>query len=237
MQVQLRHNPSFAMARLHLAPGEPVRVESGAMAMHSPGMQLSSQASGGVMQGIKRSLLAGESFFVSTYTAPANGGWVDIAGVLPGDMIVLDIQPNRPFYVARGNWMANSYGTEIDTKWGGRASLFGGEGGFGLQASGQGQVVLSVFGAIDVVDLQPGEQVVIDTGHVVAYDLGIQFRMRRAVEGRTIQSMKSGEGFVFDFAGPGRIYTQTRNPQAFAMWAASMVPSGNAQGGLGGIFR
>ena len=65
----------------------------------------------------------------------------------------------------------------------GRASLFGGEGGFGLQAHGQGQVVLSVYGAIDVVDLQPGEKVVIDTGHVVAYDLGMQFRMRRAVEG------------------------------------------------------
>jgi uncharacterized protein (AIM24 family) len=61
--------------------------------------------------------------------------------------------------------------------------------------------------------------------------------MRRAVEGRTIQSMKSGEGFVFDFAGPGRVYLQTRNPSAFAQWAASMAPSSNAQGGLGGIFR
>lgn len=237
MQVQLRHNPSFAMARLFLQPGEPVRVESGAMAMHSPGVQISSQSTGGVMQGIKRSLLAGESFFVTTYTAPAQGGWVDVAGVLPGDMIVLDLEPNRPFYVARGNWMANSYGTEIDTKWGGRANLFGGEGGFGLQASGQGQMVLSVYGAIDIVDLKPGEQIVIDTGHVVAYDLGMQFRMRRAVEGKTIQSMKSGEGFVFDFAGPGRVYTQSRNPQAFAQWAASLMPSGNAQGGLGGIFR
>lgn len=108
MQVQLRHNPSFAMARLFLQPGEPVRVESGAMAMHSPGVQISSQSTGGVMQGIKRSLLAGESFFVTTYTAPAQGGWVDVAGVLPGDMIVLDLEPNRPFYVARGNWMANS---------------------------------------------------------------------------------------------------------------------------------
>lgn len=98
-------------------------------------------------------------------------------------------------------------------------------------------MVLSVYGAIDIVDLKPGEQIVIDTGHVVAYDLGMQFRMRRAVEGKTIQSMKSGEGFVFDFAGPGRVYTQSRNPQAFAQWAASLMPSGNAQGGLGGMFR
>jgi uncharacterized protein (TIGR00266 family) len=145
MQVNLRHNPSFTIARLLLAPNEPVRVESGAMAMHSPGMKLESRSSGGVMQGIKRSVLAGESFFTTTYTAPQQGGWVDVAGVLPGDIMPIDIQPDRPYYLSRGNWLANSYGTEIETKWGGRANLFGGEGGFGLHCHGQGTAVVSVF--------------------------------------------------------------------------------------------
>ena len=113
------------------------------------------------------------------------------------------MRPDRPFFVARGNWMANSYGTEISSKFGGMGNLFGGEGGFGLQASGEGLVLLSVYGAIDIVDLQPGEQVVIDTGHVVAYDLNMQFRTRRAVEGKSIQSMKSGEGLVSTSSGPG----------------------------------
>jgi uncharacterized protein (AIM24 family) len=94
--------------------------------------------------------------------------------------------------------------------------------------------VISCYGAIDVFDLQPGQPVVIDTGHVVAYDLGIQFRMRRAVEGRTIQSMKSGEGFVFDFVGPGRVLLQTRNPQSFAEWARSPVAGKNPKSGLFG---
>lgn len=237
MQINLRHNPSFAVARMFLAPGEPVQVESGAMMAHSPGVQISSKAAGGVMQGLKRSVLAGESFFTTTYTAPQNGGWVDVAGVLPGDILPIEMRPDRPFFVARGNWMANSYGTEISSKFGGMGNLFGGEGGFGLQASGEGLVLLSVYGAIDIVDLQPGEQVVIDTGHVVAYDLNMQFRTRRAVEGKSIQSMKSGEGLVFDFVGPGRVYLQSRNPSAFAAWASSMTPSGNQSGGLGGVFN
>lgn len=236
MQINLRHNPSFSVARLFLAPGEPVNVESGAMMAHSAGVQISSQASGGIMQGLKRSMLSGESFFTTTFTAPDNGGWVDVAGVLPGDILPLEIKPDRPFFVARGNWIANSYGTEISTKFGGMGNLFGGEGGFGLQASGDGLVVLSVYGAIDVMDLQPGERVVIDTGHVVAYDLGVQFTTRRAVEGKMIQSMKSGEGLVFEFQGPGRVFMQSRNPQAFADWAAKLAPSNNPQGGLGGIF-
>nr|WP_324195096.1 AIM24 family protein [Nocardia farcinica] len=82
-----------------------------------------------------------------------------------------------------------------------------------------------MFGAIDVIDLQPGEPITIDTGHVVAYDLAMNFTIRRAVSGRSIQSLKSGEGFVFDFVGPGRVLLQTRNPGAFGAWAASMASS------------
>lgn len=237
MQPLIRHNPSFAVARLFLAPQEPVRIESGAMMAHSSGVALASNTGGGVVAGLKRSLLSGESFFVTTGTAGPQGGWIDVASVLPGDLMVLDLVGDRPFFVTRGCWLANSHGTEVTPKWGGMANLFGGEGGFGLQASGQGQVVLSVYGALDVVDLQPGEQVTVDTGHVVAYDLGVQFRMRRAVAGRTWQSVKSGEGFVFDFVGPGRLYLQTRNPDALQAWVSSVSPGANPGGStLGNLF-
>lgn len=234
MQVQLRHNPSFTVARCMLAGGEPVRVEGGAMIAHSAGVQLQAKAEGGIMKGLKRSVLGGGSFFVTTYTAPAAGGWVDVAGVLPGDVTYLPITPDRPFFISRGSWIANSHAVDINTQWGGMANLFGGEGGFGFRASGDGVAIVNVYGAIDFLDLQPGEQVTVDSGHVVAYDLHIQFRLRRAVEGRSIQSMKSGEGFVFDFAGPGRVLLQTRNPDAFAQWVASALPGNNPREGLGG---
>ncbi len=194
------------------------------MLAHSAGVQLQAKAEGGIMAGLKRSVLAGESFFITTYTAPQQGGWVDVASALPGDAFALPITPDRPFFLNRGGWLASSHGIEIESKWGGMANLFGGEGGFGLRAHGDGEVVLGVYGAIDVIDLQPGELVTIDTGHVVAYDLAMNFVMRRAVQGRSIQSMKSGEGFVFDFTGPGRVLLQTRNPSAFASWVGNMAP-------------
>lgn len=206
------------------------------MMAHSPGMTLEAKSEGGVFAGLKRKVLAGESFFVTTYTAPPTGGWVDLASVLPGDMKVLDIYQGRPYYIARGNWLANSYGTEVSTKFGGRASLFGGEGAFGLEVSGQGQAIVSVYGAIDEFDIPTGHTVTIDTGHVVAYDLAIGFQMRKAAPG-VVQSMKSGEGWVFDFTGPGKVLVQTRNPTAFSTWVASLTPQDNPQGGLGGIFK
>ncbi|MFD0363113.1 TIGR00266 family protein [Nocardia sp. GCM10030253] len=225
MKVQLRHNPASTIARCFLAGGEPMRVESGAMVAHSAGVTLQAKAEGGILAGLKRSVLAGESFFISTFTAPPQGGWVDVAPALPGDMLNLQITPDRPFFISRGGWIANSHGVQVESKWGGFANLFGGEGGFGLRAHGDGEIVVGVFGAIDVIDLQPGEPITIDTGHVVAYDLAMNFTIRRAVSGRSIQSLKSGEGFVFDFVGPGRVLLQTRNPGAFAAWASSVASS------------
>ena len=205
------------------------------MIAHSDGVQLEAKSEGGIMAGLKRSVLGGGSFFVTTYTAPPQGGWVDVAGVLPGDTVSIDVTPNTPFFLRRGSWMANSSGVEIDTQWGGMANLFGGEGGFGFRASGQGEAIVSIYGAVDIVDLEQGETVTIDTGHVVAYQLDVRFQMRRAARGRTIQSLKSGEGWVFDFFGPGRVLLQSRNPDAFAEWVRSLAPSEQPHEGIGGL--
>jgi uncharacterized protein (TIGR00266 family) len=235
MQVVLRHNPSFTVARCLLAGHEPLRVEGGAMIAHSAGVQLEAKAQGGVMAGLRRSVLGGGSFFVTTFTAPAQGGWVDVAGVLPGDTVTIEVTPEQPFFLRRGSWIANSSNVQVDTQWGGMANLFGGEGGFGYRASGQGEAIVSIYGAVDIMDLEAGESVTIDTGHVVAYELSVRFQMRRAVQGRSFQSMKSGEGWVFDFFGPGRVLLQSRNPEAFAHWVGELTPSESPREGLGGL--
>ncbi|OQO92743.1 TIGR00266 family protein [Saccharomonospora piscinae] len=224
MQVQVRHQPSFAVARLSLAPQEPVQVESGAMVATSYGMQMESRAQGGVMKGLSRAVLGGESLFVTTYTAPPHGGWVDVAGGLPGDVQVLEMDGRVGWCVTRGAWLANSHGIALETRWGGFGNLFGGEGGFLTHAQGQGQLVVACYGAIDVVTLQPGEYVTVDSGHVVAYADTVQTQLRRVSQG-VVQSLKSGEGLVFDFAGPGQILTQTRNPDALLGWLVARMPS------------
>ena len=143
MNVETRHSPAFAVGRVHLEPNEQLRVESGAMMAMSTGVTVQSSTQGGVMKGLKRSVLGGESLFVSTYTAPAHGGWVDVAHHLTGDIIVAGILPDQPMFVTKGCWLANSVGVELDTKWGGFKNMFGGEGGFLIHASGQGTIVLA----------------------------------------------------------------------------------------------
>jgi len=224
MQVNVRQRPAFAVARLMLQPGEPCTVESGAMLAHSYGMHMQSQSQGGVMKGLGRAILAGESLFVSTYTAPPNGGWVDIAPNLPGDISVIELDGRTGWAVTRGCWLASSYGVQTETKWGGFKNLIGGEGGFLTHCAGQGQVVAACYGALETITLQPGELITIDTGHVVAFADTIQYQTRKMAQG-VWQSIKSGEGLVFDFQGPGQVMTQTRNLSALAAWVISVVPS------------
>ena len=152
MQVQTRQGPAFAVARLTLGPNEPVRVESGAMMAMSSGVVLQSKAEGGIMKSLKRAALGGESFFVSTYTAPTSGGFVDIAARLPGDIATHDVTPGHALFVQKGSWLGNEVKVNIDTQWGGFKNLFGGEGGFIIRTEGQGTVVFACYGALGGVE-------------------------------------------------------------------------------------
>lgn len=241
MQVQTRQGPAYGVARLTLAPNEPVRVESGAMMAMSTGVVLQSKAEGGIMRSLKRAALGGESFFVSTYTAPASGGFVDIAARLPGDITSHEVAPGHALFVQKGSWLGNEVNVTIDTQWGGFKNLFGGEGGFIIRAEGQGIVVFACYGALEVWNLEAGQAITIDTGHMVAYEDSVQMAIRKASGGGLVQSMKSGEGYVFDFSGPGRVWTQTRNPTELIGWIQSFVGTGNSSGtsfggALGGLL-
>jgi uncharacterized protein (TIGR00266 family) len=221
MDVEIRASPSFAVGRCTLAPAEQMKAEAGAMMAHSVGVELEAKVQGGLMKGLKRSILGGESLFMTTWTAPEGGGWVDIAANLPGDLAVLDVSGDMN--VTQGGWLASSIEIELDTKWGGFKNVFGDEGGFLVRCSGTGKIVVACYGAIEQLELAAGEKVVLDSGHLVAFDPSVEFITRKVTKG-IMQTLKSGEGFVMEFTGPGRVLTQTRNPQGLVGWLTEALP-------------
>ena len=238
MQVQTRQGPAYGVARLTLAPNEPVKVEAGAMMAMSAGVTLQSKAEGGVMKSLKRAALGGESFFVSTYTAPPQGGFVDVAARLPGDITYYNVTDAMPLFISKGSWIANESTVNINTQWGGFKNMFGSEGGFIIRAEGNGEAVFACYGALEVWNLGEGQSFTVDTGHMVAYEASVQMQIRKAAGGM-VQTFKSGEGLVFDFTGPGKVWTQTRNPNELLGWISASIGTSNsgAGGGLaGGLF-
>ncbi|MFD4571926.1 TIGR00266 family protein [Streptomyces sp. NPDC058417] len=221
MKVDVRHGPSFGVARVMLGAGEGVRAESGAMMATSAGVEVEARAEGGLLKGLKRSVLGGESLFVTRFTAGPEGGWVDLAANLPGDVVSLDLDGG--VNLARGAWLASSGGVELDTKWGGFKNLAGGEGGFLVRAEGRGQVLVACYGALDQIVLGDGERMVLDSGHLVAFDESVTYTTRKVTRG-LVQTMKSGEGLVFEFSGPGTLWSQSRDPSALISWLTTRLP-------------
>jgi uncharacterized protein (TIGR00266 family) len=223
MEIQVRHNPSFSVARAMLGAGELIRSESGAMMAMASDINLDAKIEGGLMKGLKRSVLGGESLFITTATAGANGGWIDLAPSLPGDIAVVTITPDTPLLIQKGSFLCAEQGVEIDTKFGGMKSIFGGEGAFLLRASGQGEVVLSTYGALDRFTLEPNQQVIVDTNHMVAFAETVTMELRKSATS-AMTSMKSGEGLVFVFTGPGELMMQSRNPDDIIRYIAANMP-------------
>lgn len=221
MDVQIRHQPSFSVARFLLAPNEPLRAEAGAMMAMASDTHIEAKAQGGMMKSLKRAALGGESFFITTLTAGPGGGWVDLAANLPGDLTVIDLDPQQPWILSKGAFLGAATSVTIDTQFTGLRMFAGGEGAFLVQASGQGPLVVASYGAIDRVTLGEGQAIVVDSGHFVAAHAAVQYQLRRAATGGLIQSAKSGEGFVFEFVGPGEVLMQSRNPAGLISYLAS----------------
>lgn len=222
MDVDIRYSPSFALGVVTLPPGGEVRAEAGAMTSMSGGIEIETKAQGGLIKGLKRSMLGGESFFINTFRS-ADGGELTIAPTLPGDIVHMPCGNGGALMVQSGSWLAADPGVEVDTKWGGAKTFFSGEGLFLLRCTGTGDMIVSSFGAIERRTLGPGEVLKIDTGHIVAFGEGIGYQVNKV--GGWKSTLMSGEGLVATFTGPGTIWMQTRSPADFVSWLTPQLPA------------
>jgi uncharacterized protein (TIGR00266 family) len=227
----IEHQGAFALAVVQLQAEQSISAEAGAMVSMSGNVDLHSELKGGVFGALKRAV-GGESAFVSTFTAKGGVGEVTLAPGAPGDIAGIEMQ-GQAFMVQSSSYLAGDTSLQVDAKFGGAKSFFGGEGLFILNVSGAGLLLVSSFGAIYRRVLRPGEQYVIDTGHLVAWEGQMQYNIRKAAKSGFFRSMMSGEGLVAEFTGPGEILIQTRNLAAFAGLLKPFFPSQGGGGGFG----
>ncbi|NHN48208.1 TIGR00266 family protein [Halostella sp. JP-L12] len=221
MDHDIRHRPSFALLDVSLDRDESVVAEAGAMVSHGAGVEVTTdRGSGSLLQSVKRSVLGGESFFRNTFTASERTS-VTLAPPLPGDIVHRELR-DETLYVQSGSYLAADPAMDLDAKFGGSRAFFGGEGLFLLSLSGSGDAFLSSYGAVEPVSLSIGEEYVVDTGHVVAFEENVSFGVRRV--GGLKSTLFSGEGLVCEFEGPGTVWVQSRSQDAFVRWLVPQLP-------------
>ena len=226
MHFELQHRPAHSIAVAQLGPGESVRAEAGAMLSMTGNLDVTTdgpmaQGRGGLLKGLGRAVLGGETFFTNTFTARGGAGHVVLAPSLCGDLLVHELA-GEELFIQGSSYVAAPDSVHLDTRWQGFRAFFSGESLFFLRASGRGPVLVNAFGAIEPFELD-GE-LIVDTGHLVAFTGGIDYSIGTAARG-LIASFLSGEGLVLRMQGRGRLYLQTRNPSEYGQAVGRRLPA------------
>ncbi len=220
MEIDIQYRPSYSLAIARLAPGERIRTESGAMVSFSQGVEIETKAAGGLLKSLGRSLLGGESFFQNFWKAGPQGGEVTLAPELPGDIVMLELK-GETFMVQSGSYLASEDGIELNSKISGKGFMAG-EGLSILEVKGTGKLLVSSYGAIYEKAVGANEKYTVDSSHLVAFTASMHVQPRGV--GGLKSTVFSGEGLVIEMTGPGRLFIQTRSPQALLNWIIPQIP-------------
>lgn len=230
MQHYIEHGPAFAWLRVCLEPEERIVAEAGAMVRRSTALEIDTRLNASKKGGffgvivaffvaLMRRFFGGETMFLNEFWGP-RGGEVVLAPKLSGHILRKTLDGTRTLFVQSGGYLASTAGVDTLLRFGGLRTLFGGEGLVLLQCSGQGDVFVNSYGGITEVPVDG--QFVVDTGHIVAFDGALDFKVRSI--GGAKSFLFSGEGLVCEFSGRGTVYIQSRNLKALVSWVTPLLP-------------
>ncbi|CAG7556370.1 unnamed protein product [Fusarium equiseti] len=203
----ITHRDTNAVLNIELQQGITVRSRSGAMIHMSGSIALSGKTKFSFGK-----LFTGGQIFESEYDGP---GSIALGPTLFGDIIPLYIDGSQ-WIIGKDAFLACT--SEITKKrevQGLGKALFSGEDLFVYRIEGHGILWLTSFGAVDRLDLRSGEEHIVDNGHLVAWNC--EYSIEKA-GGGTMTGLKTGEGLVCRFKGPGSVFVQTRNMAEFQLF-------------------
>lgn len=207
-----------------LQKGEKVLAESNAMVAMDGDLSLKGRSRGGIMKSLARKLLNDESFFQQYIEAEKGPGTVLLAPNIPGDIRILDVGA-RQYMISDGAFLAATEGVDLKVKSQGLGrAILGDSGGFFVMATqGSGQVAVSGFGSVRELEVTEGQSLVVDNGHLVAWDCSLDYELsintsHSGLFGKLINSQITGEGIVLKFRGRGKVIVCSRNKGGFLDW-------------------
>ncbi len=222
VEYTIDHRPSYSILKLRLKAGESVHFEPGAYVLHRGPVSIKTSTGGGLLGGLKRAVLGGESIFINTMTAEGDSE-IWLAPSVTGDIAAVELNGGG-IMIQDGSYMAHIGDIKISTAWRGlRGFLAEGELVW-LKAEGFGTVFINSYGALDMIELGPGERATIDNMHFVALDSTISWEIRKLGGLKTF--IFGGEGIVLELQGPGRVWVQTRNLPVFARVLSRFIQTG-----------
>ncbi len=215
---------NFPVAICQLDANESIMTEGGAMSWMSPNMSM--QTSGNGLGKMIGRIFSGEKMFQNKYTSVGTAGEIAFASSFPGDIMALDVSPNNEYVIQKSAYLASEPGVELSVFFQKRVSsgFFGGEGFIMQRLSGNGTAFVEIDGSAVRYQLQPGQKIIVDTGHVVLMSATCSMDIQ------TVKGVKNvlfgGEGlFNTVVTGPGEVVLQTMPTVKLAQALMPYLPS------------
>ncbi len=227
MQYEIQGN-TFPIVTCNLEAGESMITQSGGMIWMSPNMKMETKGNG--LGKMFSRMISGEKIFQNVYTAQGGKGMITFGSSFPGQIKEVHITPGRDFILQKQAFLASEPGVNLDIFFNKKlgSGLFGGEGFILQRLSGNGVAFAEIDGNLVEYELQPGQQIVVDTGNVAGFESSVNMDIVQ------VQGVKNvlfgGEGlFNTVLTGPGRIWLQTMPISAVASAIIPYIPtsSGN----------
>lgn len=238
---------------IELDPGETVMAEAGAMMYMNPDIVMQTRMGDGTEKGIfgkllgaGKRMLTGESLFLTTFTHEGrNKSHVAFGAPYPGHILPMRLDQLGTMLCQKESYLCSALGIEVGIAFTRRfgAGLFGGEGFVLQRLSGDGLAFVHAGGTTAHKTLGPGEELLIDTGCIVAFQESVQYDIQM------IKGVKNwffgGEGmFLARLTGPGQIWLQSLPFSRLANRIYKSAPAaggrrvgeGSILGGLGGLL-
>lgn len=207
MQYELKGG-AFPVVVCRLNSGESMITEKGSMVWMTPNMEMTTTGGGGIGKMFSKAL-TGESMFQNIYTARGEG-MITFGSSFPGQILPLEVTPGKSFILQKSAFLASEAGVplsmHVNQKLG--AGFFGGEGFIMQKLTGNGIAFAEVDGELVEYTLAPGEQMVVDTGYVMGFELSVSMDIQQV---KGLKNMVLGGEGLFNtvLTGPGKIWLQT----------------------------
>ena len=226
---------SFPIVICTLQKGETMKNETGAMAFMTSDMKMETSTGGGLLKGLGRAL-SGDSLFLNFFTAESDNEKIGFSACTPGKIMPIQLNGSNTIIGQKNAFLAAEDSVDVDIffkkKLG--AGLFGGEGFILQKFSGNGMVFLEIDGEVIEKDLQPGEKLLLDPGHIAAMDESVDFDIERV---KGAKNILFGEGLFFaKLTGPGKVWIQTMPVSKLAAALIPFLPTSSGGSDWGDLF-
>lgn len=217
---------AFPVVVCQMEKGEQMITESGSMVWQTPDFKM--ETTGGGLGKMFAKAFAGESLFQNIYTAQRDGAMITFGSSFPGRILPLTIGPGQEFILQKRSFLAAESGVALDIHFNKKlgAGFFGGEGFIMQRLSGQGTAFAEIDGELMEYTLGPGEQLLVDTGNVAGFQVGVSMDIQQ-VPGLKNKFL-GGEGLFHTLlTGPGTVWLQTMPISGVAEALRAFLPSNN----------